>query len=102
MLRSGVDLESPLGKFFVETYTGDPGDIEGLKAKAAELGVPIQGQVPETTEEQVVEERIEPTGTAQRMALSDGSPPDTGEDKHPKQLAKEQFDRSVAQGHSRG
>ena len=52
MLKTGVDLESPLGKFFVETYTGDPGDIEGLKAKAAELGIPVEGQVPAATETQ--------------------------------------------------
>lgn len=101
MLKSGINLETPLGQFFVESYTGDPSDVEGLKAKAAELGVPIEGEAPAATEAQVVEPVYEPTGTTQRMALSDGAPPDTGEDKHPKQLAREQFDRSVAQGHSR-
>lgn len=46
LLRSGIDLESPLGKFFVESYGGDLTDVEGLRAKAAELGVPFKGQTP--------------------------------------------------------
>ena len=100
MLQSGIDLESPLGKFFVDSYNGDPSDVEALKAKASELGVPIKGQAP-VTEAQVVEERIEPTGTAQRMALSDGAPADTGEDKDPRQLSREQFDRRMAEGATR-
>ena len=44
LLRSGIDLESPLGKYFVESYKGDQTDVEGLRAKAAELGIPFKGQ----------------------------------------------------------
>lgn len=97
MLRSGVDLESPLGQFFVESYQGDPSDVDALKAKATELGVPFKGQ-PQATETQVVEETTEPTGTAERSALSDGAPADTGEDRDPRELAKEHFDRRMAEG----
>ena len=42
LLRSGIDLEHPLGKYFVESYKGDQTDVEGLRAKAAELGVPFR------------------------------------------------------------
>ena len=99
MLRSGIDLESPLGELFARSFDGDPTDVDALKAEAAKYGVPLRGAP--VTEAQVVEERIEPTGTAQRMALSDGAPADTGEDKDPRQLAKEQFDRRMAEGATR-
>lgn len=97
MLRSGIDLESPLGEFFVKSYDGDPADADALKAKATELGVPFKtAQVVETSTETAAETTA-PTGTAERSALSDGAPADTGEDKHPVQFAKEQFDRRIAE-----
>jgi hypothetical protein len=98
VLKAGINLESPLGKFFVESYNGDPADVEGLKAKAAELGIPLISKGVETPEAAVVEETYEPTGTAERTALQDGSPADTGENRDPRQLSKDLFDRRVAEG----
>lgn len=98
MVRSGIDVDHPLGDFFVKSYDGDPADIETLKAKAAELGVPFKGSpvIEETPPEPVVAE--EPTGTAERRTLSDGAPADTGEDEDPRKIAKDTYDRMMAAG----
>lgn len=107
MLRSGIDLEDPLGKYFVETYPGDPTDLVTLKAEAEKLNVPfIQKAEPVVTDPTApaageVAEVIEPTGTAQRTALSDGAPADTGVDVDPRQQAKEHFEQRMKQGASR-
>lgn len=99
MLRSGIDLESPLGEFFVQSYKGDPADVEALKAEAQRIGVPFKtGHVVESEETPVPDEPTDPTGTAERRALADGAPADTGEDKDPRQVAREAFDRSMANG----
>lgn len=96
MLRSGIDLESPLGEFFVKSYDGDPTDIDTLKAKATELGVPFtNATVVEPTEPA---ETTEPTGTTERSALSDGAPADAPEDEDPRKTAKDTFDRMIANG----
>lgn len=97
MLRSGIDLESPLGDFFVKSYTGDPADVDALKAEATRLGVPFKGAPVEAPSGET-EEPAEPTGTEQRSALSDGAPADTGEDTDPRQTAKEHFDRRMSEG----
>lgn len=95
MLRSGIDLESPLGEFFVKSYDGDPTDIDALKAKATELGVPFKGAVVDPVEPAETEE---PTGTDQRRTLSDGAIPDAAEDEHPDKTAKDTYDRLMSEG----
>lgn len=96
MLRSGIDLESPLGEFFVKSYDGDPTDIDTLKAKATELGVPFTNATVVDPVDPV--ETTEPTGTEQRSALSDGAAADAPEDEHPDKIAKDTYDRMMAQG----
>jgi hypothetical protein len=39
MLRSGLDLESPLGQLFLKGYDGEY-SAEALKAEAAKYGIP--------------------------------------------------------------
>ena len=39
LLRSGIDLESPLGQLFVKSYDGE-WTAEALKAESARYGVP--------------------------------------------------------------
>jgi hypothetical protein len=99
-LRSGIDLESPLGEFFLNSYRGDPSDVEGLKVEASRLGIPFVGQAQTQVVEETVPEEIiyPPTGTSERTALADGAPADTGEDKDPRQIANERFDQKVAEG----
>ena len=101
ILRSGIDLESAWGEYFVSNYSGDPTDIESLKAEAQRLGVPFKGQTLESEggdEAEEIVEVYEPTGTAQRRALSDAAPADTGEDMDPRQVAEETFHRNLAAG----
>jgi hypothetical protein len=99
LLKSGIDLEHPTGQLFAQSYDGEL-TVDALRAEAARYSVPLRGQAPATptTGTQVVEETIEPTGTAERMALSDGSPADTGEDKDPRQISNEHFDKRMAEG----
>jgi len=40
--RSGIDADSPLGRIFLRGYDGDLTDVEGVKAAAAELGIPLR------------------------------------------------------------
>ncbi len=102
ILRSGIDLESAWGEYFVSNYSGDPTDIEALKAEAQRLGVPFKGQIAlegeAVDEAEDIVEVYEPTGTAQRRALSDAAPADTGEDMDPRQVAEETFHRNMAAG----
>lgn len=98
MLRSGIDLDSPLGEFFVKSYDGDPTDVEALKAKATELGVPFIKPAEVIAETTAAAEPTDPTGTAERSALADGAPADTGEDKDPRLMAKEHFDKRMTEG----
>ena len=95
ILESGLDVESPIGQLFVKGYDGEF-TAEALKAEAEKYGVPIKGAAPAT--ETVVEEPTEPTGTAERTALSDGAPADTGEDLDPRETSRKNFDTALAAG----
>jgi hypothetical protein len=43
ILRSEVDLNTPLGEYFYKNYTGEWSPA-AVRAKATELGIPFRGQ----------------------------------------------------------
>jgi hypothetical protein len=105
ILASGLDTESPIGELFVRGYDGEY-TPEALREEAAKYGVPLKGQATPAPGEDVegVEGEDEgppdftgPTGTAQRRALADNAPADTGEDKDPRQVSLDAFNQALAQ-----
>jgi hypothetical protein len=102
ILESGLDLESPVGELFMKGYAGEY-TPDALKDEAARYGVPMKDNPTAIAEEaqgvaELVEDYIEPTGTAERRLLAIGAPADTGENKDPRQLALEHFNRRMAEG----
>ena len=104
-LRSGIDVDTKLGKMFFNSFEGDPADVEALVAEAREMGIPFRGEAtpPAGDGQQDPSGDGTPTppediGTGQRQQLASGSPADTGEQKHPNEVAREIFDREIAQG----
>lgn len=95
LLRSGIDVEHPVGKLFVKAYDG-AADPEAIKAAAQEYGVPIRGETHEAPPADP--EPSEPTGTEARQALAAGAPPDTGVELDPNQVAFETFKKAQADG----
>lgn len=88
VLKSGIDADHPLGKFFVEHFDGDITDTAALLEQAKAMGVPMRNapgfdgteqtsqtnqgegerQVPVTQHGE--REVLEPTGTNERRALA--------------------------------
>lgn len=89
----GIDINAPLGKFFVENYKGEITDPEAIKAAATELGVPMSGS-------QIPQEPPVETGTDERRSLQNGGVPLGNEDPDPKVTAKQAYDNAIAAGHS--
>lgn len=104
-LRSGIDVDSKLGTMFFKSFEGDPADVEGLIKEAREMGIPFRGEgtPPAGDGQQGPEGDGTPpppqeTGTEQRQQLANGAPADTGEQKHPNQVAREIFDKEIEHG----
>jgi hypothetical protein len=97
VLKSPIDAESPLGKFFLQSYTGDITDTDALLAAANEIGVPMKGAAV-TKPEGEVETPPEPNGTEDRQELAAGAPADTSVSPDPNKVAKDTFDAAIAAG----
>lgn len=106
--KSGIDVDHPLGQFFMRNYDGDPADVDGLKEQAKALGVPFKGDAQAAPEGQPqpegaplgTPEPAEPTGTAERMALARGAAPDEPSNPTPRQQGLKLSQDALAQGAS--
>lgn len=99
LTKSGIDVDHPLGEFFVKNYSGEVTDLEAIKAEATKLGVPLRGAPaePEATAAGETESH-EDTGSAERNELGT-SDPNPGEVKpDPRQKARDQFDADMERG----
>lgn len=90
-----VDLDSEMGKFFAEHYTGKL-DPTVIKAEAEKLGVLKTAEVPEPETPQITEEETQQT--AERQALATGASPDAGITEDPHAHAKRVADQARAEG----
>lgn len=98
VLKSPIDAESPLGKFFFESYKGDLTDADAVLAAANEIGVPMKQGAAVVKPEGEVETPPEPNGTEDRQELAAGAPADTGVTPDPNKVAKDTFDAAIAAG----
>ena len=104
----GLDLSTPLGKYFGDTYGGDINDVETLKASAEALGVPKVGAIPPPTGDTPAivgaapgpNQPSPPTGSADRAALADGAPADSGPEPDPQHSLLEIARRALDEGAS--
>lgn len=86
--QSGIDLESGPGRLLMQAYQGEA-DPEKIKAEATAFGVPLKAAPVAETIEETTAPVTEDLGTADRSALAQGAPADTGQDKNPYVLAEE-------------
>lgn len=91
-LKTGLNTDSPLGKFFFENYKGDL-TSEAVKAAATEIG--LMEKVPENPPLNEGENK----GTDERRALANNATPG-GEspDKDPRIVAMEKAEEIIKQG----
>jgi hypothetical protein len=117
IIKSGIDADHPLGKFFVEHYDGDITDTEALVAKAKEMGVPTMGAPAFNGTEQQQQgegqqeggegvqgnegagtESQQETGTQQRRALAGGGSVPGEENPDPRKIALDEAQRAIDGG----
>ena len=97
-LRSGIDIDTPLGAMFFKAFDGDATDVEALKAQAVEMNIPFRTGAAPTPAAGDPATPPESTGTEQRQQLANGAPADTGEQPHPNTVARQIFDTEMAAG----
>lgn len=91
-LKTGLNTDSALGKFFFDNYKGDL-TPEALKAAAQEIG--LMEKVPDNPPLNEGENKA----TDERRALANNANPDTGvPDKDPRQAALETAESIIKQG----
>jgi hypothetical protein len=89
--RSGVDISTPLGKFFADQFNGDTADTAALVEAAKALGVPFKGAPAAPAAAPAAEGQTQGTetkvsedlGTSDREALTGGAPSDEGFQENP-------------------